>query len=197
MHLLAVYPDDDITLHKTPELADAVKVTLQRRGENLGWTAAWRISLRARLEQPDMAYGDFRKLLTSVSLHPYAEDSRITPSFEGNQAIQGITAGIAEMLLQSHSGEISLLPALPQQWATGAVKGFRARGGFDVDLAWRNGALDKAVIRANYDKPCRLRTKTPVKVLSSGKEINVKMLESNLVEFETKKGASYTILSQK
>jgi alpha-L-fucosidase 2 len=196
MHLLAVYPDDDITLRTTPELADAVKVTLQRRGENPGWSAAWRVSLRARLEQPDMAYGDFRKLLTSVSLHPHAEDSRITPSFEGNQAIQGITAGVAEMLLQSHSGEISLLPALPQQWATGAVKGLRAKGGFEVDMEWKECVLAKAVIKANYDRPCRLRTKTPVKVLSSGKEINVKVLEGNLVEFETKKGTSYIIIAK-
>jgi alpha-L-fucosidase 2 len=140
-----------------------------------------------------MAYGDFRKLLTSVSLHPYAEDSRITPSFEGNQAIQGITAGIAEMLMQSHSGEISLLPALPQQWATGAVKGLRARGGFDVDLAWQNGALDKAVIKANYDKPCRIRTKTPVKVFSKDKPMEIAVLDENLIEFNAKAGEKYVI----
>jgi alpha-L-fucosidase 2 len=195
MHLLALYPDDDITIRKTPALADAVRVVLKRRGEgNKGWSGAWKINQYARLEEPEKAYNILHKMLPEVSLHPSAEDSRVTPSFEGNQGIQGVTAGMAEMLMQSHSGEISLLPALPAQWKTGAVEGFRARGGFDVDLAWRNGTLDKAVIKAHYDKPCRLRTKTPVKVLSSGKEISVNRVENNLVEFETKKGASYTIL---
>ena len=96
MHLIAVYPDDDITLRKTPELAKAAIMTLKRRGEhNLGWSGAWRISLRARLEEADLAYRDLHRMLADVSIHPREEDSRITPSFEGNQAIQGITAGIA------------------------------------------------------------------------------------------------------
>jgi alpha-L-fucosidase 2 len=194
MHLFAVYPDDDITLRKTPELAEAVKVVLKRRGEgNRGWSGAWRISLYARLEEPEKACDVLHKMLAEVSLHPRDEDSQITPSFEGNQGIQGITAGMAEMLMQSHSGEISLLPALPVQWKTGAVKGLRARGGFEVDLAWRDGLLEKAVIKANYDKPCRLRTKTPVKVLSAGKEISVTPTEENCIEFNARAGEVYSI----
>jgi alpha-L-fucosidase 2 len=195
MHLVAFYPDDDITLRKTPDLAEAVRVVLKRRGDiNMGWSGSWKINQHARLEEPQAAYSILHKMLTDISIHPAKEDSRISPSFEGNQAIQGVTAGMTEMLMQSHSEEISLLPALPAEWKTGAVEGLRARGGFDIDLAWRNGALDKAIIKANYDKPCRLRTKTPVKTLSSGKEISVKILEDNLVEFETKKGESYMII---
>jgi alpha-L-fucosidase 2 len=194
MHLLAVYPDDDITLRKTPELAEAVKVVLKRRGEkNRGWSGAWRISLYARLEEPEKAYDVLHKMLAEVSLHPAQEDSRITPSFEGNQAIQGVTAGIAEMLMQSHRGEIFLLPALPAEWKTGAVEGLRARGGFDVDLAWRDGVLDKAVIKAKYNKPCRLRTKIPVKVYSAGKEIEVTPQGENCIEFEAKAEKVYII----
>ena len=132
-------------------------------------------------------------MLTAVSLHPSPEDSRITPSFEGNQAIQGVTAGMAEMLMQSHSAEISFLPALPPQWKKGEVKGFRARGGFEVDFAWNEGALSKAVIRAKYDRTCKIRTKTPVKVFAAGKEILLASSGKNLVEFEAKAGTEYLL----
>ncbi|MDR3261000.1 MAG: hypothetical protein LBT78_04110, partial [Tannerella sp.] len=81
----------------------------------------------------------------------------------------------------------------PAEWKDGAVEGLRARGGFDVDLTWRNGALDKAVIKANYDKPCRLRTKTPVKIFSARKEIEVAPQGENCIEFEAKAGEVYTI----
>ncbi len=132
-HLFAVYPDDDITLRKTPKLAKAVDVVLERRGDiNLGWSGAWKINLHARLEEPQPAYNILRNMLTEVSLHPRREDSRITPSFEGNQAIQGVTAGITEMLMQSHSSEISLLPALPKEWKNGGIQGLVARGGYNV-----------------------------------------------------------------
>jgi alpha-L-fucosidase 2 len=198
MHLIAFYPDDDITIRKTPELADAVRVVLKRRGpDNMGWTGAWRINLRARLEEPAAAYADLHKMLADVSIHPREEDSRITPSFEGNQAIQGVTAGIAEMLLQSHSGEISLLPSLPEQWKNGAVSGLRARGGYDVDIAWQDGKLSKALLRAHYDRTCRLRTKTPAKVLSDNKAINYTSLDDTLIEFEVRQGKEYFIVSNK
>jgi alpha-L-fucosidase 2 len=194
MHLIAVYPDDDITLRKTPALAEAVKVTLKRRGDhNLGWSGAWKINLRARLEEPDLAYRDLHRMLADVSIHPRAEDSRITPSFEGNQAIQGVTAGIAEMLLQSHSGEISLLPALPAQWANGAVEGLRAAGGYEVAMEWKNGVLSKAVIKASYDAPCRLRTKTPVKISADGKDVETSSTDDNLLEFNAVAGKTYVI----
>jgi alpha-L-fucosidase 2 len=195
-HLYAVYPDDDITLRKTPELAEAVKTTLKRRGggdTNLGWSGAWKINLYSRLDEPEQAYGVLQKMLADVSIHPVAEDSRITPSFEGNQGIQGVTAGIAEMLMQSHSGEISLLPALPKQWPNGAVSGFRAKGGFDIDMEWKNSALAKAVIKANYDKPCRIRTKTSVKVFSKDKPVETAVLDENLIEFDAKAGEKYVI----
>ena len=112
---------------------------------------------------------------------------------EGNQGVPGISAGMAEMLMQSHSGELSLLPALPKQWAKGAVQGLRARGGYELDLAWDNHSLTKAVIRATYDKTCRLRAKTPVNIFVEGKKIPVKTIGGNLIEFEAKAGEEYTI----
>jgi alpha-L-fucosidase 2 len=194
-HLWAAYPDDDITIRKTPELAEAVRVVLKRRGDiNMGWSGAWKINQHARLEEPEEAYNILHKMLTDVSIHPQKEDSQITPSFEGNQAIQGITAGMTEMLMQSHSGELSLLPALPAQWKNGAVSGLRARGGYEVDIAWENGTLAKALIRACYDQTCRLRTKNQVKVISAGKELKVDRLEDNLTGFAVKAGEKYEII---
>jgi alpha-L-fucosidase 2 len=193
-HLWAAYPDDDITLRKTPELAEAVRVTLKRRGDiNMGWSGAWKINQHARLEEPQEAYAILHKMLTDVSIHPQEEDSQVTPSFEGNQAIQGVTAGMAEMLMQSHSSELSLLPALPAQWPTGEIAGLRARGGYDVSLAWRNGQLSAADVTARLDNTCRLRTRIPVNVLSGGKEIPVKRLDDGLIEFEVKAGERFRI----
>jgi alpha-L-fucosidase 2 len=195
MHLFAFYPDDDITMRKTPELAEAVKEVLKRRGDfkNMGMFSAWKINMYARFEEPEKSYALLHKMLTDVSVHPQDEDSRVTPSMEGNQGVTAITAGIAEMLMQSHSSELSLLPALPEQWKSGAVSGLRARGGFDVDVAWNDGRLTKAILKAHYDKPCRLRTKAPVKVVSNGKEISVQSLGENFIEFEAKAGINYLI----
>jgi alpha-L-fucosidase 2 len=193
-HLIAAYPDDDITIRKTPELAKAVKTVLKRRGDrNLGWAGAWKINLRARLEEPEAAYNDLHKMEASVSGWPWPEDSRITPSFEGNQAIQGVTAGIAEMLMQSHSGEISLLPALPKAWQTGGVSGLRARGGFTVAMQWNDGKLSKATLNSKYNKTCRLRTKSPVKIFAGNKEVACKQSGENFIEFEAKAGELYRV----
>jgi alpha-L-fucosidase 2 len=157
----------------------------------------------------------------------YAEDSRITPSYEGNQAIQGVTAGMAEMLLQSshhcESSEaisiesglqtpihrdklrtpaerqdvtIALLPALPKAWPKGEVSGLRAKGGYDVAMSWKDGALDKARIHAHYAGTCRLRTKTPVKVFLDKKEIPCKQIEDNLIEFEVKAGEKFIVIKK-
>jgi alpha-L-fucosidase 2 len=194
-HLFAAYPDDDITFRKDPKLAEAVKVVLKRRGDiNMGWSGAWKINQHARLEEPAEAYGILHKMLTDISIHPAAEDSQVTPSFEGNQAIQGVTAGMVEMLLQSHSKEISFLPALPEQWKTGAVKGLRARGGYEVDMRWENGALSEAVIKANYHQHCLIRTQTPVEISSDDdKRLTITSPEENVIKLDVRAGKTYRL----
>jgi alpha-L-fucosidase 2 len=98
------------------------------------------------------------------------------------------------MLMQSHSSELSLLPALPSQWPAGEITGLRARGGYEVSLAWQNGQLSAADITAQLDNTCRLRTRIPVKALSGGKEIPAKQLEDGLIEFKVKAGERFRII---
>jgi alpha-L-fucosidase 2 len=160
-HLSPIYgffPSNQITSDQTPDLVKAVRVTLDRRGDvNLGWSGAWKINARARLREGDHAHAILQKMLTDISIHPGKEDSDRVPSFEGNQGIQGVTAGVAEMLLQSHDGNLTLLPALPSAWPNGRVEGLRARGGFVVDIWWQNSKLSKAQIRSLCGSVCRLK----------------------------------------
>ncbi len=156
--LYSFFPSNQVTEKTNPELVKAVRVTLQRRTDrDLGWSGAWKINLYARLREADRAEGILRRMLTDISLHPAKEDSDRVPSFEGNQAIQGVTAGMAEMLLQSHEEELDLLPALPKAWPGGSISGLRARGGFVVDLAWNGGELTNVRIRSTAGQRCALR----------------------------------------
>lgn len=194
--LFAFYPDDDITLYKTPELAKAVEKVLERKDDKyLGWSGAWKINLYARLQKPESAYGILNRMLVDVSIHPREEDSKITPSFEGNQAIQGVTAGVTEMLMQSHSGEISLLPALPKAWKTGNISGLQARGGYGIDLSWENGKLKESVIAAKISNKCRIRTKQPVKVFSGNQVVKTTILSREVLEFDAKAGEKYRVVT--
>jgi alpha-L-fucosidase 2 len=161
--LYAFYPSNQIKQSAAPELVNAVETTLDRRGEdNRGWSGGWKINLRARLGQGDRAESLLRRMLTDISIHPRAEDSNDVPSFEGNQGIQAVTAGIAEMLVQSHEDAIQLLPALPTAWASGSVSGLRARGGFTLDLCWKDGRLASVTIKSARGSLCRLAYKGKV-----------------------------------
>ena len=189
-HLFALHPGNQITLRGTPELAAAARRTLELRGDGgTGWSKAWKINFWARLEDGDHAYKMLSEQLAKSTL-PNLFDNHPPFQIDGNF---GGSAGIAEMLLQSHAGEIRLLPALPKAWPQGSVKGLRARGNFEVDIEWKSGALVRAIVHSKSGGPCRLRSGTPLTVRSAGRIVQARHVDKDLIEWATAAGADYLL----
>ena len=151
-HLYALYPSDQISVDHTPELADAARKTLSCRlaygGGHTGWSRAWIINFYAKLRDAESAWENIRLMLTN-STYPNLFDRHPPFQIDGNF---GVTAAIAQMLVQSREGEIILLPALPKAWKTGRVTGLCVKGAASVDLSWENGVLTTCTIHANDEQ---------------------------------------------
>jgi alpha-L-fucosidase 2 len=154
-HLFACYPGSSINWHDTPELMKAVKRSLELRVENGagrgGWPLAWYICIYARLMDSEKADESIKKMLVNSASRSLLNVSHVY-QIDGNL---GVTAGIAECLLQSHIA-LHFLPALPTSWKNGSAKGLIARGGHEVDLEWKNGKLEYAVIRPKFSGPVEI-----------------------------------------
>jgi alpha-L-fucosidase 2 len=230
-HLFGLYPGHEITINNTPELAAAAKQSLIHRGDvSTGWSMAWKINWWARLHDGEHAYkilssaftyidpNEKREVMGGGGTYPNLFDAHPPFQIDGNF---GATAGITEMLLQSHDGQISLLPALPIAWQTGSIKGIKARGNFTIDINWKDGKLVQSKIYSALGGNCRLRTTGPVKVVETKstpatgdnpnplntaygkppyiKNPNAKLQQINndkgyVIDFKTQKGKTYTIV---
>lgn len=193
--LFALYPADIISFHKTPELAKAARATLDRRlsygGGHTGWSRAWIINMWARLFDGEKVGENVTALLsnsTSINMFDMHPPFQIDGNFGGG-------AGIAEALLQSHSGEICFIPALPKEWESGSVKGMKARGGFEVSFSWAGGKMQTAEIKSLCGNSCTVYSDAPIEIYKDGKPVSnvIFQKDNNTYTFISEIGDCYEI----
>lgn len=231
-HLYGLYPSNQISPYSTPELFDAARTTLIHRGDvSTGWSMGWKVNFWARLLDGNHAFKLIQDQLTLVDPVRSGNNGGTYPNFfDAHPPFQidgnfGCTAGIAEMLMQSHDGAIHFLPALPDEWKDGKISGLRAPGGFEVSFQWKNGEITQIEILSNMGGNCRIRipnevivkkggsvkqasgdnpnpfykspsVKSPL-ISKSAKLNEVKLQETLLYDLPTKAGAKYIIIAKK
>ena len=225
-HLYGLFPSNQISPYRTPELFDAARTSLIYRGDpSTGWSMGWKVCLWARLLDGNHAYKLITDQLTLVrnekkkgGTYPNLFDAHPPFQIDGNF---GCTAGIVEMLMQSYDGFIYLLPALPDVWTEGKIKGVIARGGFELDIRWKAGKVDRLVVKSHKGGNCRLRCLTKLSgkglkkakgdnpntlyavpavrkplIIEQAKRNGVELKKTYLYDLDTKAGEEYVIVGK-
>ncbi|MFV0380221.1 MAG: glycosyl hydrolase family 95 catalytic domain-containing protein [Anaerorhabdus sp.] len=201
-HLFALYPGDGILYHNDPKIIKASDVSLEKRSRFskgwTGWSIAWKVCLYARLKNGDEALEYIEYLLNKCSYNNLLGKHKLNPlpfSKKGLFQIDsnfGVTAGICEMLLQSHNGVIYLLPALPKKWKSGHIKGLSARGMITVDIIWNNNKLKEAKLVSNAGGTIKVKANEGLCIYNQDKKIDFKKFNDEYI-FDSKKGESYIL----
>jgi alpha-L-fucosidase 2 len=190
-HLYGLYPGNVLSVKKTPELVAPIKKVLEQRGDGAtGWSRAWKMALWSRLYDGERAlsiYKGYLKEQCYVSLFAKCgKPLQVDGSF-------GLTAAITEMLVQSHEGVIDLLPTVPGEWETGEFNGVRVRGGFELNMAWKEKQITSVEIISKAGKTCRINAGDGYKVSKDGKEVSAKTNRDGSIEFDTIEGGTYLL----
>jgi alpha-L-fucosidase 2 len=199
-HLIGLYPGSQWTPETTPELCRAAAKSLEMRGDGgTTWSMAWKAACWARLGDGEHAHRLLKAILVPSAAQEveYRERGGVYPNlFTAHPPFQidanfGASAAIAEMLLQSHAGTVHLLPALPQAWSKGSVRGLRARGGFDIGISWRGGQVRDAALLSRLGRVCTVRASVPLRLFRHGIALPVEQVGALTVRFATEPGGVY------
>jgi len=190
-HMYGLYPGNVLSAKRTPEFIDAIRAVLDQRGDGgTGFSRGWKMALWARLYDGERAYKIFKGYLKDQAYPQLFAKCYKALQVDGTF---GVTAGLTEMLMQSHEGVIDLLPALPSAWKNGQFKGVCARGGFELNLQWSEGKISGVDILSKAGRECRINPGVSVVVKSNGKDIKYNKNEDGSITFPTTKGTVYSL----
>jgi alpha-L-fucosidase 2 len=191
-HLYGLYPGNVLSMKRTPELVESIKAVLEQRGDgSTGWSRAWKMNLWSRLYDGDRAnsiYKGYLKEQCTKSLFALCGTTlQVDATF-------GLTAAVTEMIVQSHEGVIDLLPALPSEWSKGHFEGVCVRGGFELDIKWKDKKITSLEIKSKAGNTCKILADGDFKVMDDKTEITTKKNNDGSIQFETTEGITYQLI---
>jgi len=190
-HMYGLYPGNVISVRRTPQFIDGCKAVLEQRGDGgTGFSRGWKMALWARLYDGERAYKIFKGYIKEQAYPQLFAKCYTALQVDGSF---GVTAGITEMIMQSHEGVIDLLPALPKEWSAGHFEGLCTRGAFELDVEWNDGKIVSVEILSRKGQTCRINPKEIVKVTNRGKRVSTKKEKDGTIEFSTKAGERYKL----
>jgi len=190
-HMYGLYPGNVISVRRTPQFIDGCKAVLEQRGDGgTGFSRGWKMALWARLYDGERAYKIFKGYIKEQAYPQLFAKCYTALQVDGSF---GVTAGITEMIMQSHEGVIDLLPALPKEWSAGHFEGLCTRGAFELDVEWNDGEIVSVEILSRKGQTCRINPKAIVKVTNRGKRVSTKKEKDGTIEFSTKAGERYKL----